>query len=115
VVGVSLGGNVVEEGIVGLHVVGLDVEVVGGGIAGDDRLGRLAEAAREAGLIAEGANKARTEGALGDGGGDGAGDLGQSIEVDEAKELVVLVVEADAAAGDLIEVDAGLRAARPSR
>jgi hypothetical protein len=45
--------GVVEEGIVGLQVVGLDDEVVGGGVTGEDRLGRLAEAAGEAGLIAE--------------------------------------------------------------
>src|SRR5437868_457809 len=47
VVALSLVGVVVDEGIVGLHVVRLDVDVVGGGIAGDDGLGRLAEAAGE--------------------------------------------------------------------
>src|SRR4051812_40490969 len=51
VVASSLGvvvGVAVEEGIVALHGVGLDDEVVGAGVAGDDGLGWLAEATREA-------------------------------------------------------------------
>ena len=65
-----------EEGIVGLQVVRLDGEFVGGGVAGDDGLGRLGQAAGEAGLVAQGADVAGAEGLVGDGLHDGGADLG---------------------------------------
>ncbi|HZL21308.1 MAG TPA: hypothetical protein VFG23_26475 [Polyangia bacterium] len=110
VLALTLVGVVVDEGIVGLHVVGLDVDVVGGGVADDDGLWRLAEAEGEAGLVAKGSDVADAEGPLADGLRDGAGDLGLTVRVDEVEELLVLVIEADASAGDLLDVKTGLGA-----
>ena len=105
------GSSCVEEGIVGLHVVGLDDEVVGGGVAGDDGLGGLAQAAGEAGLVAEGADEASAEGALGEGPDDGRRrPRPRRSRSTRRIELAHLVREVDAAAGDLLEVDAGLGA-----
>ena len=60
---IGLGGFSVvalEEGIVGPHGMRVDDEVVGGGIAGDDGLLRLGQAAREAGLVAQRADEPRS-------------------------------------------------------
>jgi hypothetical protein len=57
-------GGLLEELIVASEVVRLDGDFIGGAIAGDDRLGRFAKAAREALLVDERANVqgARTSG-----------------------------------------------------
>ena len=106
-----------EEGIVGLQVVGLDVEFVGGGIAGDDGLGRLGEAAGEAGLVDEGADVSGAEGARGRAPLPCRARAPRAVESPSRRiELADLVFEVDAAAGDLLQVEAasGPRAARRS-
>lgn len=86
----------------------LDVERVGGGISGDDGLGRLTEAAGEARLVDEGADVVGTEGAGGEGASDAVGDFGFAVAIDEAHELADFAFQIDAAARDLLEVDAAL-------
>lgn len=87
-----------------------DDDVVGGGIAGDDGLGRFGQTARETGLVAQGAHVACAEGLLGEGLADGGADVGGAVAVDEAEQLVDLVREMDLAARDLVQVHAGLGA-----
>src|SRR5690349_16208534 len=57
----------VEEGIVGLHGVWLDDEVVGPVVTGDDGLGWFPEPAGKAGLVAEGAHEPGAEGLVSNG------------------------------------------------
>ena len=70
--------------------------------------GGSAEAAGEAALVDEGAHVAGAEGAGGEGLGHAAGDLGLAVQGDQALELLDLAFEADATAGDLLQVDARL-------
>lgn len=86
----------------------VDDEVVGGGIAGDDGFGRLREAAREAGLVAERVDEARADGLLREGLGDCGADVGLAVGGDEAQELVDLVRKMDATTGDLMQIGTGL-------
>ena len=55
--------------------MGFDFQGVGVAIAGNDELGWLAEATREAGLVAKGTDILGAERALADGLGDGTSDL----------------------------------------
>jgi hypothetical protein len=87
--------------------MGLDIDGIGGAIAGDDGLRRFFKAAREAGLVAEGADVACAEGALDERLGKGLGDHGWAVQLDEAREFVDLVREVDAAASDLLQVEFG--------
>src|SRR5919201_348453 len=105
----SLVGGV-EEGIVALHGMRVDGGRVGGMVAGDDGLGRLALAAGEAGLVAQRAHVPSAEAALDDGVGDGGGDVGLAVHVDQAKELLELAVEADAPPRHLVQVQSRLGA-----
>src|SRR5271166_1799783 len=97
---------VVEEGIVGLHVVRGDVERVGIGASGDDGLGGLGQAASEAALVDEGAHVAGAEGAGGQSFGQAAGDLGLAVAGHQALELLDLAFEVDAPSGDFLQVHA---------
>src|SRR3984957_4554957 len=106
VVGGGLFPLVVEEGIVGLQVVGCDVEGVGVGASGDDRLGGLGQAASEAALVDGGAQVAGAEGASRERLGQAASHLRLAVHRHEAVELLDLAFEADATPGDLLQVHA---------
>ena len=95
-VGVGLFASVgVEESIVGLHVVGLNDEVVGGRIAGQYGLGRLAEAASKAGLVTERPHEAGTDGLERERLDDGGTEVGFAVLIEQAQELLDLVAELD--------------------
>src|SRR5262249_62064630 len=94
----GMGSFGLEEGIVGLHVVGDDDEVVSFCVTGQDRLGRLAEAASEAGLIAERADVASADGLEGEGLDDGVCEVGLAVLIEKPKELIGFVSEGDSAA-----------------
>ena len=95
-----------EEGIVGLQGMGLDDDFVGGGVAGDDGLGGLAETASEAALVDQGSDVPDAEGAGGESALHALGEVGGSVEVEQAPELLDFAFEIDAAAGDLLQIDA---------
>src|SRR5579863_40226 len=97
-----------EEGIVGLQVMGLDDEGVGGRVSGDDGLGRLAETAGEAGLIDEGAHVARAERLVPERLRHGLRDLGLAVALDEAMEHADLVLQIDLPARDFVEIEPAL-------
>jgi hypothetical protein len=86
--------------------MGLDDDFVGGGVAGDDGLGGLAEAAGEAALVDQGSDVADAEGASREISLHSLGEVGGSVEVEQATDPLNLAFEIDAAAGDLLQIDA---------
>jgi hypothetical protein len=90
----------------------LDDDLVGRGVAGDNRLGRLTEAAGEAALVDEGADEADAEGTSGERALHSLGHVGLTVEGDEALELLDLALEIDAPASNLLEIDATFRGER---
>jgi len=83
--GVLRSAVLLEEGIVGLHVVGLDDEVVGGWVTGEDGVGRLTETASEAGLVAQRADVASADGLEGERRDDGVREIGLAVLVEQAQ------------------------------
>src|SRR5260370_4358572 len=101
-------GGLGEEGIVGLEIVGCDIEVVGGVVSGDDGLGRLTEAAGKAAMVDEGAHVGGAEGAGSEGLGHAAGDFRFAVPGHQAMELLDLALEVDGPTGDFLQVHASL-------
>src|SRR6516164_3333248 len=107
--GVRVGGfPFFEEGIIGLQVMGLDDECVGGRVSGDDGLGGLTQAAGEAGLVNQGAYVASAEGLVRERLRHGLGDFGFAIALDEAQEHAHFVLQIDLPARDLVQIETAL-------
>ena len=71
--------------------MGFDDDGVGGGVSGDNGLGRLAKAAGEATLVDEGPDVASSEGASSKRLLHGVGDIGFTVENDETLKFLQLV------------------------
>ncbi|HOD74134.1 MAG TPA: hypothetical protein PKM13_06315 [Candidatus Bipolaricaulis anaerobius] len=86
----------------------IDCDGISGGIAGDDGIWELWEAGGEASLVEEGRDVGGGEGAIGEGLGDGTGEVLGAVAVEETEELVDLGGEGDATASDLLQEGASL-------
>ena len=64
--------------------------------------------AGKTGLVAQRAHVTHAEAALGDGLGDGSGDVGLAVQVQQSDESLQLAVEANAPARHFVQIHAGL-------
>ena len=103
-------GGFLEEGIVGLQIVGLDVDGVGEmELPVMTGLDGLTLSASEADLIGEGLHVACAEGATSERAPVSAAvDVGLAVGEDETLELFDLGLEVDTPAGDLLQVEASV-------
>lgn len=88
--------------------MGLDDDGVGGGVSSDDGLRGLAEAASEATLVNECSDVSSSEGTRDECHFHCVGNVGFTVQSDEALEFLQLVFEVDAAAGNFLQVDTAL-------
>src|SRR5215831_2964550 len=97
-----------EEGIVRLQGVRLDDDFVGHGVAGEDGLRWLAEAAGEAALVNQGSDIPSAKGACSESPLHAFGEVGRAVELQQSTELLDLAFEIDAASSDLLQVHSAL-------